>query len=44
MTSTNSTHKPANALPAALVLLLATGAGLAAAALYYSQPDRKSVV
>ncbi|HCX81686.1 MAG: MFS transporter [Curvibacter sp. RIFCSPHIGHO2_12_FULL_63_18] len=38
MTSTNSTHKPANALPAALVLLLATGAGLAAAALYYSQP------
>jgi predicted MFS family arabinose efflux permease len=38
MTSTTSTHKPANALPATLVLLLATGAGLAAAALYYSQP------
>ena len=38
MTFTTSTHQPANALPAALVLLLATGAGLAAAALYYSQP------
>lgn len=38
MTTTTSTHKPTNALPAALVLLLATGAGLAAAALYYSQP------
>lgn len=29
---------PAPALPASLVLLLATGAGLAVAALYYSQP------
>src|SRR3954468_15771212 len=33
------TQKPANAkLPLPLVLLLATGAGLAVAALYYSQP------
>lgn len=38
MTSTTFTRTPANALPPALVLLLATGAGLAAAALYYSQP------
>jgi len=38
MSSTVLTHKPSGDLPAALVLLLATGAGLAAAALYYSQP------
>ena len=38
MSSTLSTHKQDAALPAALVLLLATGAGLAAACLYYSQP------
>jgi predicted MFS family arabinose efflux permease len=39
MTSAAMAHNQTNAgLPAALVLLLATGAGLAAAALYYSQP------
>lgn len=39
MSSTVMTHhQPTAAMPGALVLLLATGAGLAAAALYYSQP------
>jgi predicted MFS family arabinose efflux permease len=44
MSSIQSTHctagvgAPASPLPASLVLLLATGAGLAVAALYYSQP------
>ncbi|HWK88965.1 MAG TPA: MFS transporter [Longimicrobium sp.] len=33
-----SVHEPAHAPPAPLVLLLATGAGLAVASLYYSQP------
>ena len=32
------TYKQTSRMPAALVLLLATGAGLAAASLYYSQP------
>ncbi|MDM0122657.1 MFS transporter [Variovorax arabinosiphilus] len=43
MSHIQATHTPAapaaaSALPASLVLLLATGAGLAVAALYYSQP------
>jgi predicted MFS family arabinose efflux permease len=39
MSSVAMTHNQTSAgLPTALVLLLATGAGLAAAALYYSQP------
>ena len=42
MSSIQAAHAPAAtpaaALPASLVLLLATGAGLAVAALYYSQP------
>ena len=39
MSFTASTHdQPRAGMPGALVLLLATGAGLAAAALYYSQP------
>lgn len=38
MSSTVLTHKQAVAMPTALVLLLAAGAGLAAASLYYSQP------
>nr|WP_315429241.1 MFS transporter [uncultured Albidiferax sp.] len=39
MSSTVHTHnQPAAVLPGALVLLLAAGAGLAAAALYYAQP------
>ena len=38
MTSTAFTHKQTDAMPAALVFLLATGAGLSVAALYYSQP------
>ena len=38
MSSTVITHNQPTALPGALVLLLAAGAGLAAAALYYSQP------
>ncbi|WP_295959690.1 MFS transporter [Rhodoferax sp.] len=38
MSSTVMTHNQPTVLPGALVLLLAAGAGLAAAALYYSQP------
>lgn len=39
MTSISMTHDaPTSNLPASLVFLLATGAGLAVAALYYSQP------
>ena len=38
MSSTAMAHNHPTAMPGALVLLLAAGAGLAAAALYYSQP------
>ena len=38
MSSIPLTHAPAPALPASLVLLLATGAGLGVASLYYAQP------
>jgi len=38
MNSPSITHNHSPALPALLVLLLATGAGLAAATLYYAQP------
>ncbi|NML28526.1 MFS transporter [Zoogloea sp. G-4-1-14] len=33
-----ATHAPAGPMPASLVLLLATGAGLSVASIYYSQP------
>lgn len=33
-----ATHAPAGTMPASLVLLLATGAGLSVASIYYSQP------
>lgn len=38
MNSIHKTHEETPSLPRALVLLLATGAGLGVAALYYSQP------